>query len=158
MLLALARRPELLILDEPTTGLDPVARQDVLSELLAALQEEKKSVFFSSHHTHDVEQICDRVTFIDEGRILESDETATFLDHWRRLSIEINSGGDIRLPDGCRWTSRQGQRGVIVTGHFSDDLVQQLTSAGTEVSEVERMTLEEIFTTRVGISRERRAS
>ena len=57
LLLALARRPRLLVLDEPTTGLDPVARVEVLSELMAVLADEDRTILFSSHNTLDVEQI-----------------------------------------------------------------------------------------------------
>ena len=72
LLLALARRPRLLVLDEPTTGLDPVARQEVLAELMAVLADEERTILFSSHNTLDVEQISDQITFIDRGRIIAS--------------------------------------------------------------------------------------
>ncbi len=59
LLIALARRPRLLVLDEPTTGLDPVARREVLAELTAVLADEERTIFFSSQNTLDVEQISD---------------------------------------------------------------------------------------------------
>ncbi|MEW6228267.1 MAG: AAA family ATPase, partial [Bacillota bacterium] len=71
--LALSHRPELLILDEPTSGLDPVIRHDVLDELLSVIQDERRSVFFSTHITQDVERVADYVTFINDGRIVMSD-------------------------------------------------------------------------------------
>ncbi len=82
LLLALARRPRLLVLvlDEPTTGLDPVARVEVLGELMAALADEERTILFSSHNTLDVEQISDQITFIDRGRIIDSDDKEVFLD------------------------------------------------------------------------------
>jgi ABC-2 type transport system ATP-binding protein len=67
LLLALARRPRLLVLDEPTTGLDPVARQEVLGELMAALADEDRTILFSSHNTSDVEQIKSRSLIEDES-------------------------------------------------------------------------------------------
>jgi ABC-2 type transport system ATP-binding protein len=80
--LLLARRPRLLVLvlDEPTTGLDPVARVEVLGELMAALADEERTILFSSHNTLDVEQISDQITFIDRGRIIDSDDKEVFLD------------------------------------------------------------------------------
>ncbi|MBN1240546.1 MAG: ABC transporter ATP-binding protein, partial [Gammaproteobacteria bacterium] len=72
LLLTLARRPRLLVLDEPTSGLDPVARHEVLAELMEVLQEDDRSILFSSHNTLDVEQISDQITFIDRGRIVAS--------------------------------------------------------------------------------------
>ena len=60
LLLVLARKPKLLVLDEPTTGLDPVARHEILRELTDVMRDEGRSVLFSSHNTQDVEQISDR--------------------------------------------------------------------------------------------------
>src|SRR5690242_14792689 len=88
LLLVFARRPKLLVLDEPTTGLDPVARHEVLRELTDVMQDEHRSVLFSSHNTHDVEQICDQITFIDRGRILECRYKESFLERWRRVRVE----------------------------------------------------------------------
>src|SRR6202789_1876582 len=84
LLLALARRPKLLVLDEPTTGLDPVARREVLAELMAVLADEDRTILFSSHNTLDVEQISDRIAFIDRGRIIDSDSKEGFPDRGRR--------------------------------------------------------------------------
>src|SRR6202042_559955 len=96
LLLVFARRPKLLVLDEPTTGLDPVARHEILRELTAVMKDEGRSVLFSSHNTQDVEQISDQITFIDRGRILDSMDKETYLDRWRRLRLEVPSG--TRLP------------------------------------------------------------
>ena len=71
LLLALAHRPKLLILDEPTVGLDPVARHEVLGELMDVLSDTDRSILFSSQNTQDVEQISDIITFIDRGRLIE---------------------------------------------------------------------------------------
>jgi ABC-type Na+ transport system ATPase subunit NatA len=64
LLLVLARRPRLLVLDEPTSGLDPVARHEMLAELMDVLKDEERSILFSSHNTLDIEQISDQITFI----------------------------------------------------------------------------------------------
>src|SRR4029077_10880614 len=96
LLLVLARKPRLLVLDEPTTGLDPVARHEILRELTAVMKDEDRSILFSSHNTKDVEQICDRITFIDRGRIIDSMDKEAYLDRWRRLRLEAPSG--VKLP------------------------------------------------------------
>lgn len=72
LLLVLARKPQLLVLDEPTTGLDPVARHEILRELTDVMSDEGRSILFSSHNTQEVEQISDQITFIDRGRIIDS--------------------------------------------------------------------------------------
>ena len=79
LLLALARRPNLLVFDEPTTGLDPGVRKEVLDEMMNALEDETHSVLFSSHNTLDVEQISDYITFIYSGRVIESKNKEDFI-------------------------------------------------------------------------------
>jgi len=83
LLLVLARRPRLLILDEPTNGLDPVARHEVMTEFMDVLRDESRSILFSSHNTVDVERISDRITFIDRGRVVDSNDKEEFLERWR---------------------------------------------------------------------------
>ena len=154
LLLALARRPRLLVLDEPTTGLDPVARHEVLGELMAVLADEERTILFSSHNTQDVEQISDHITFIDRGRILDSDDKETFLDRWRRLRLVlpedtalphlpgvINVGGSSRLP-------------VLTTNRFDPAMLSVCQDLGATVQAIDSMTLEEIFVTSVQYRRE----
>lgn len=154
LLLALARRPRLLVLDEPTTGLDPVARVEVLGELMAALADEDRTILFSSHNTLDVEQISDQITFIDRGRIIDSDNKEAFLDRWRRLRLVlppdvvvprlpgvIDVGGSSRLP-------------VLTTNQFEPAMVSVCNDLGVTVQAVDTMTLEEIFVANVHSRRE----
>ena len=98
----LARRPRLLLLDEPTTGLDPVARHEVLAELMDVVRDERRAILFSSHNTQDVEQISDQITFIDRGRIIDSSDKETFLDRWRRLHLDVPPGVDAADAAGRR--------------------------------------------------------
>ena len=61
-------------------GLDPVARHEILAELMDVVRDERRAILFSSHNTQDVEQISDQITFIDRGRIIDSSDKETFLD------------------------------------------------------------------------------
>ena len=72
LLVALAYRPELLVLDEPSSGLDPLVRRDILGAILRTIAEDGRTVLFSSHLLDEVEQVADHVTMIDRGRILLS--------------------------------------------------------------------------------------
>ncbi len=154
LLLVLARRPRLLLLDEPTTGLDPVARHEVLRELTEVLADERRSILFSSHNTQDVEQISDQITFIDRGRIIDSRDKETFLDRWRRLRVEVPAG--IRLPaiSGVVDIRQDGRLAVATTNAYEPGLPNAYESAGARVQSVENMTLEEIFVATVQQSRE----
>ena len=74
VLLALAHQPELLILDEPTSGIDPVMRRELLEEMAAVIQDERRTVLFSSHITQDVEQIADYIAILQAGKLVEFDD------------------------------------------------------------------------------------
>jgi ABC-2 type transport system ATP-binding protein len=154
LLLVLARKPQLLVLDEPTTGLDPVARQEILRELTAVMADEGRSILFSSHNTQDVEQISDQITFIDRGRILDSMDKETYLDRWRRLRLEIPSGVELLPLPGIVGMQRQGRLAVATSNAFVPGLAHAYESAGVRVQRIENMTLEEIFVANVEHNRE----
>ncbi|MBV8846809.1 MAG: ABC transporter ATP-binding protein [Bryobacterales bacterium] len=154
LLLVLARRPKLLVLDEPTTGLDPVARHEILRELTAVMEDEDRTILFSSHHTQDVEQISDRITFIDRGRIIDSMDKEIYLDRWKRLRLEVPSGIEIPALPGIIGIKRTGRLAVAIANAFVPDLPNAYESSGARVQAVEDMTLEEIFVANVEHSRE----
>ena len=72
LLIALAHRPELLVLDEPSSGLDPIVRRDILGAVIRTVANEGRTVLFSSHFLGEIEQVADHVTLINEGRIVLS--------------------------------------------------------------------------------------
>jgi ABC-2 type transport system ATP-binding protein len=72
LLVALAYRPELLVLDEPSSGLDPIVRRDILGAVIRTIADEGRTVLFSSHLLEEVEQVADHVTMINEGKIVLS--------------------------------------------------------------------------------------
>ncbi len=72
LLIALAHRPELLVLDEPSSGLDPIVRRDILGAVIRTIADEGRTVLFSSHLLEEVEQVADHVTMISYGRIVLS--------------------------------------------------------------------------------------
>jgi len=154
LLLALARRPRLLVLDEPTTGLDPVARREVLAELVAVLADEERTIFFSSQNTGDVEQISDQITFIDRGRIIDSANKETFLDRWRRLRLIIPSNAVLPQLPGVVEVGGSARLPVLTVNRFEPAMVAACQDAGVAVQAVDAMTLEEIFIANVQSRRE----
>jgi len=154
LLLALARKPRLLVLDEPTTGLDPVARREVLGELMAVLADEDRTILFSSHNTQDVEQISDQITFIDRGKIIDSDNKEAFLDQWRRLRLVLPQNSEVpRLP-GVIDVGGSGRLPVLTTNRFDPGMLTVCQDLGATVQAVDSMTLEEIFVSSVQHRRE----
>jgi ABC-2 type transport system ATP-binding protein len=156
LLLALARRPRLLVLDEPTSGLDPVARHELLTELMEIVRDESRSILFSSHHTLDVERISDVIAFIDRGRLVDVRDKESFLERWRRLQIDIPQGVVLpQLPDVVQ-VSPAGRLATLTTSHYQPALHAAIEQTGARVHEVQRMSLEEIFVASVMGSREER--
>jgi ABC-2 type transport system ATP-binding protein len=149
LLLCLARRPRLLLLDEPTTGLDPVARLEVLEALADVLRDEARSELFSSHNTHDVEQLADSITFVHQGRLVASADKDAFIDRWRRVVCQGV------LPAGLEaWPEIAGARanGSLVELKVRDwhaDLPARLAAQGLTVQRDDPMTLDDIFVSAV---------
>lgn len=154
LLLTLARRPQLLILDEPTTGLDPVARHEILKELTAVMTDEGRSILFSSHNTQDIEQISDQITFIDRGRVIDSMDKEAYLDRWRRLRLEVPLGIKLPVLPGVINVRQDGRLAVATANEFVPDLANAYENSGARVRSIENMTLEEIFVANVEHSRE----
>ena len=83
LLTALAYRPELLVLDEPSSGLDPVVRRDILDAIMRTIADEGRTVLFSSHLLEEVERVADHVTMINDGTIVLSAPLATIKESHR---------------------------------------------------------------------------
>jgi ABC-2 type transport system ATP-binding protein len=154
LLLILARRPQLLILDEPTNGLDPVAKQEVHAELMQIVNDDTRTILYSSHNTQDVEQISDTITFIDRGRVIATNNRDDFLDSWRRFKLLVPQGW--RKPEikGLRVESTFGNLQVMTLDRYQVDFEGQLRSSGATIEASEKMTLEEIFLAAVARGRE----
>lgn len=154
LLLILARRPKLLILDEPTNGLDPVARHEVLQELMRVVEDPERTILYSSHNTQDVEQICDWVTFIDRGRVISSDNREKFLENWKRIKLTSPDDWTIPAMDGLRVESAFRSLKVLTHNQYTEAALQQLRSSGAQIESVDSMSLEEIFINTVMRGRE----
>jgi ABC-2 type transport system ATP-binding protein len=158
LLLALARRPRLLVLDEPTTGFDPVARHEVMTEFMDVVADERRGVIFSSHNTQDVERISDQIVFIDRGRIIDARDKESFVEQWRRLHVELAPGATLPPLRSVIDVQVTGRLAIATTNAYTPELLAVYTAAGATVREVQRMTLEEIFVANVMQSRRERAA
>lgn len=111
LILALAHRPRLLILDEPTTALDPLVQQTLYGHL-RALRDAGHTVFFSSHTLGEVEQLCDRVAILRDGRLTALETLEALRSRAKRLVV-LRWGNraneqDQRAPDCLRVVERRG--------------------------------------------------
>lgn len=149
LLLIFARHPRLLLLDEPTTGLDPVARGEVMEVLAEVLRDEARSVLLSSHNTAEVEQIADSITFLHQGRIVASRDKEAFLDNWRRILCRGAWTDTVHNLPGVLSVRNSAPLIELKTCDFDDDLLSRLHALGLEVTAIEAMSLEDIFVTTV---------
>ena len=154
LLLILARRPKLLILDEPTNGLDPVAKHEILTELMRVVEDESRTILYSSHNTQDVEQISDSITFIDRGQVIASSNRDDFLDRWKRIKLHAPDAWKVPSLDGLRLESCHRNLHVLSCSQYDDQIPAQLQEPGVVVEAIEPMTLEEIFVSSVLRGRE----
>ncbi|SEW10369.1 ABC transporter ATP-binding protein [[Clostridium] fimetarium] len=90
LILTLSRKPEILIMDEPTSGVDPADRYEMLDMLQEFVEDEKHSVVFSTHITSDLDKIADYLIFIDSGRIVIEGEKEELLEKYRMIDIPNN--------------------------------------------------------------------
>jgi ABC-2 type transport system ATP-binding protein len=94
LLIALAHRPELLVLDEPSSGLDPIVRRDILGAVIRTIADEGRTVLFSSHLLDEVEEVADHVTMIAGGRIVLSAALAEIKES-HRAGVRVPSLNEI---------------------------------------------------------------
>ena len=147
---ALVNDPEVLILDEPTSALDPRGVLEI-RELLRAARDEGKSIFFSSHQLSEVEQVCDRIAFLDRGKLLRHGPLASFLEESGRVEIVIQglSAGVETLQGYREYQSETSENGLhfIVPIHLQRELIEHAWSAGGTLKSVTplRRTLEDLF-------------
>jgi ABC-2 type transport system ATP-binding protein len=145
VLLVLAQRPRLLVLDEPTDGLDPVVRRDVLSALLDFCSQRTATVFISSHLVHELERICDWVGVLDDGKLVVELPMQGFKNGIKRLRVARAPSPMGGTPFVLLQREQSGLEQVWVVRGWEAPMVQWFERAGAEVREVVDMDLEEGF-------------
>ena len=148
MLLALAQSPDLLVLDEPTDGLDPVVRREVLSALLDYVSQRDATVFISSHLVHELERICDWVGVMDYGRLVAEMPMQTFKNGIKRLRVtdapSLVSDTPFVLLARDAGDGLSGGEVWVVRG-WQDPMKQYFEGVGARLREVVDLDLEEGF-------------
>jgi ABC-2 type transport system ATP-binding protein len=136
--LAFSHHPELLILDEPTAGLDPVIRREVLELLRKKSKNEGKSVIISSHITDDIMRTADLVAFLIEGKIVLVSEKDELLSNWKRIHYKKGAlGSDIVNSLTQRKDHAFGSSGVTDRYlEIKDSFVQGITEGAVKLENV----------------------
>lgn len=152
LLVALAHRPQLLILDEPSYGLDPIARQDILEAVVRTASDEGRTVLFSSHLLDEVSRVCDTVGVIGGGRLLEVIPMQDLSDRYSEIVCE-HSGKNYsqhELPGFFGWQNRGREWSAAVDRSlYADDEAVRTALGGPSVAELRPISLERWFAARV---------
>jgi ABC-2 type transport system ATP-binding protein len=143
LLLALAHRPELVILDDPTLGLDPIMRKEFLRDLVTYLQGERVSVFFSSHLLYEIEPVADWVVILDRGRVVIQAPTEQLRADVKRLIAPLDAEPALRDLPGLLDVSVRGRQVAAVVSDIAAARTA-LVACPLPVQEMD-LNLDEIF-------------
>jgi ABC-2 type transport system ATP-binding protein len=152
LLIALAYRPELLVLDEPSSGLDPIVRRDILGAVIRTIADEGRTVLFSSHLLEEVEQVADHVTMIHQGAIALSAPLDEIQGSHSTLTVLFSESQPQApaVPGVLRWDGG-GQTWMAVCRGGSGELQAALADRGARIVAERVASLDEIFVAHVGL-------
>jgi ABC-2 type transport system ATP-binding protein len=151
LIIALAHRPELLVLDEPSSGLDPLVRRDILEAVIRAIADEGRTVLFSSHLLHEVERVSDYVTMINQGQIVFSAPLDDIKEMHRCLTLRF-AEAQSRPPAwaGVLTWEGTGHEWTAVYHGQPSELQAVAARCGAQLVDKRVPSLDEIFVARVG--------
>ena len=144
LLLALSRRPQVLILDEPTAGLDAVSKQEVFGELLKAVEDGERTVLISSHGLTDIERFADHIGMIKNGKLLLEGRTDEIVDRFRMAEFFTENGTEFQNRDGLIILKRNENRWHALVDQ-KNGIQDWLQSKGAKEISLTRVTLEDLF-------------
>ena len=140
---ALAHRPPVVILDDPSMGLDPIARKEFNRDLVEHLQTSGCTVLYSSHLLDEVEAVADAVGILDQGKIVRTGMTDDLRDEVKQILLPIDSVSGSPPPEGLLDVRRHDDRLAFITDQASG-YIEQLSANGID-HEVVDLSLDEIF-------------
>jgi ABC-2 type transport system ATP-binding protein len=147
LLLAVAHHPELLIFDEPTTGLDPIVHEDFLDGVLRSICDGRTTVLFSSHNLGDIRRLADTVCILRNGRIVVKRGLDELLASTKRVRAVLADGHLPRWePEGTLWQQIQRREWLLTIDGFSQDIAERIKAENpVESVEVFDLSLGEMF-------------
>ncbi len=148
--LALSLRPEVLILDEPVDGLDPVMRRQVWSLLMADVAEQGTTVLVSSHNLRELEDVCDHVGILHQGKMLLERSLAELQESSVKIQLALPDGAELPEDLQLLHSSQVGRVRQIILRGRPEELTAKLQAASPLFMDVLPLTLEEIFIYELG--------
>lgn len=148
--LTVSMRPDVLILDEPVDGLDPVMRRQVWSIVMGDVAENGTTVLVSSHNLRELEDVCDHVGIMNHGKMMIERSLSDLQDNIVKIQLALPDGGS--LPDGLdiMHQSSTGRLQVLILRGKAEELTNKLAAVSPLFMDVVPLTLEEIFIYELG--------
>ncbi len=145
LLVALAHRPELLVLDEPSSGLDPLVRRELLEAIVRAVGEEGRTVLFSSHLLDEVARVSDRVAMLNAGRLVLHGELDVIMESHRRVIIRLGHSSPPPILPGALSVCGGPEEWTAICNGSPTPFRRALAEVQGEVVDETGATFEEIF-------------
>ncbi|MBC8352313.1 MAG: ABC transporter ATP-binding protein [Planctomycetes bacterium] len=147
LLLALSHEPDLLVLDEPLSGLDPIARDDFIEGVMRGICSGTQTILFSSHQLDEVSKLADDVAIMNHGRVLIHRPLDELLSSFKRVRAVLQDGRlPAVIPKGTIWQSVNRREWALTVQDVDDTLIDQLKSENSVDSiEVAELSLDELF-------------
>jgi ABC-2 type transport system ATP-binding protein len=144
LVMALSRDAEVLLLDEPTVGLDVEARLKLFGEILDFMKRDGRTVIISSHQLADLERLADHVAILDRGRLLTMGRMDELVDRYVQVDARLTTGGALPALDGVRVMARDGDRvRMLFDRSIADE--DDLAAGGLDILARTPLTLEDLF-------------
>lgn len=151
LLVAMAYRPQLLVLDEPSSGLDPIVRKDILGAIIRTIADDGRTVLFSSHLLSEVERVADQISMVKNGKILLSDNLDNVKEnHYRATLLFENPISQHPELEGSLTWSGGGKEWHLTFSGDPKRLDEAAMNWNAKIIERAGLSLEEIFVARVG--------
>ena len=151
LLVALAHRPELLLLDEPSSGLDPVVRRDILEAIIRTVAEEGRTVLFSSHLLDEVERVSDRLAMMVEGRFVLSGTLDEIKESHHQFTLRFDTApAQPPVLAGALSVAGAGLEWTVIANGAREALVEAAGRLGARIVAERYPSLDEIFVARAG--------
>jgi ABC-2 type transport system ATP-binding protein len=145
LLLALGHRPDIVILDDPTLGLDPIARKDFLRHVIELLQSNSVTVFFSSHLLYEIEPVADHIAILDDGIIIKSGQTKQLRDSVRKFILKPSPDADINSLPGVLDILKAGDNISITVEDCDESKRAKIKAISVNGMQETALNLDEIF-------------
>ena len=148
--IALSCCPEVIVLDEPVDGLDPVMRRQVWSLLLQDVSERGTTVLVSSHNLRELEDVCDHVGIMDKGRMLLERPLAALQESTVKIQLALPDGKELPGDLDLLHEARTGRLRTLILRGDAEELTAKLAACGPLFMDVLPLSLEEIFIYELG--------